>query len=180
MITCEEHMTDLQFYIHLVVSISTIVMSGVASAVVTYQLNKHRDERQLRRQKLEELFTALADFKRSFDARNFAIFQWVGNRISPEQSQELQLKYIEKSGDSRAKATMLVGVYFHEFQIALDALEATQNRISETYDQFRTMYRDAHGEAGPRFSERFEGDLHAFEAEYRKLLEIIRLSAMLV
>jgi len=53
-------MTALE--VQLIISVATILCSGVISAIVTHRLASSRAERDFRRKKLEELFVAISRY----------------------------------------------------------------------------------------------------------------------
>lgn len=172
-------MTDFQFYMHLIVSVTTIAMSGVVSAIVTYRLNKRRDERQLRRKKLEELYMAITTFKKAFDGRTVILHRWMTNHLTVDEAQSLQMEYVKKADNSRVVAGMIIAIYFHELQIDLEQFDASQNGLNGVYEQFKAAHNRVGPICGPDFLPLFEKSMDGLDTSYNRLVESIRMWAMI-
>jgi len=109
-------MTSTQVAIQLVTTILTVIGSGVASAVITYRLNRRHDEVDLRREKLEQLCLAVQGFVSHLGAYFNLQGKAANGEITIEQLSEAQIKLGPDDRHCFENAKMLMTIYFPELQ----------------------------------------------------------------
>src|SRR5690349_13017563 len=102
--------------VQLIVALLTIVMSGVASAVVTHKLNARRQDREILRQKLEQLFLAVRKYGVDL-GMHFVNYDYVMvGKLTYDQANDQHIQASAKNERSFDTATMLIAIYFPELK----------------------------------------------------------------
>src|SRR5438105_6769249 len=110
--------TELQ----LLISIATILCSGVISAIVTHKLSTGRAEREFRRKKLEALFMAVHTYCNKLFTANLMWPRVMRGEIDYNQGLDIFIKNHSEKDDSAEIAIMLINIYFPELRPALDLI----------------------------------------------------------
>lgn len=100
--------TELQ----LLISIATILCSGVISAIVTHKLSTGRAEREFRRKKLEELFMAVHTYCNKLFTANIMWPRVMRGEIDYNQGLDIFIKNNSEKDNSADTAVMLINIYF--------------------------------------------------------------------
>ncbi|MBI5048780.1 MAG: hypothetical protein HZB54_07530 [Deltaproteobacteria bacterium] len=131
-------MTEAQ----LILSVATIICSGVVSAIVTYKLNARKDERQLLRQKLEELNLAMLRFCTQLDTNFLPYISVMTGNITYNQALDIVLnsKDTEKNYD---KISMIVNIYFPQLSSNLENIHTARGAGNEVIHDFKRFYESA-------------------------------------
>jgi hypothetical protein len=122
----------------LLISLLTIVGSGVVSAYVTYRLNSRKEERQFRRQKLEQVFLASQAFQKAIFTHISDHLQMMKGRLTANQVHDLIIKRGADPGRPGDNLEMLVVIYFPRLQPTLDhlwAIREAANDVIAEYEQ---------------------------------------------
>lgn len=127
----------------LVVSLLTIAMSGVVSAVVTFRLGARRDARQLRRGKLEETFRAFHGFTNELAQHWVVILRVMDGVLAYNDALEVINARGRMGGTSHySTLCMLVAIYFPELQSHLDRLHEIRDRANDVIGAHKEVYRE--------------------------------------
>lgn len=109
--------------LQLIVSLLTIIGSGVVSAVVTYRLNARKAEREFLRAKLETLYLAIDNFTEMLSLSYLTWLPVLAGRVTAEQALEINRKSAEAFPARIHKtAEMLVSIYFPQLDPYLSAV----------------------------------------------------------
>jgi hypothetical protein len=127
----------------LVVSVLTIAMSGVVSAIVTFRLGARRDARQLRREKLEETFKAFHGFTNELGQHWVVILRVMDGALAYNDA----LDIINSRGSTGRTShystlSMLIAIYFPELQPHLDKLHEIRDRANDVISAHKEVYRE--------------------------------------
>jgi len=96
----------------LLVSLLTILASGVVSGIVTFRLNSRRDARRLRRSKLEEFYSAHSAFIRQLSADWLLHMNVMRNQISYVDALDIIVNREKAPDPPFERAETLVALYF--------------------------------------------------------------------
>ena len=118
----------------LLLPILTLVGSGVVSVMVSYRLSSSRDERNLRRSKMEEFFSALYDYcteamKAAHECEH-ALNEIKAGKRPPELSAEGS-NSINWSSEKFRHVYMLMSLYFPEYNVKVDYLRTLSYLVLE-------------------------------------------------
>jgi len=143
----------------LILSVATIICSGVISAIVTYKLNARKDETQLLRQKLEELNLAILRFCTQLDTTFLPYISAMTGKLTYNQALDIVLnsKDTEKNYD---KIAMIVNIYFPQLSSNLENIHKARDAGNEVIHDFKRFYES-------------EGS-HS-QQHYQKMIEVINL-----
>ncbi len=122
-----------------ILSVLTIVCSGVVSAIVTYKLNKKKDERQFMRQKLEELNLALLRFCTQMGSYFLNFSSVMTGKITYNQALDIVNKStnIENYYD---KISLILNIYFPQFNSHLEQIHNARDEGNEIVFDFKRFY----------------------------------------
>lgn len=143
----------------LIVSVATIICSGVVSAIVTYKLNSRKDERHLLRQKLEELNLATIRFCTQLDSNFLPYISVMTGKITYNQALDIVLKSnnTDKNYDI---ISMIVNIYFPHLSPYLDNIHKARDEGNKIIHDFKRFYQSA--------------GTHSQE-HYQKMCEVVKL-----
>jgi len=153
----------------ILIPILTILFSGLLATIVTHYLATSHQEKQFKRQKLEELYFAMDGFCTLFGTVNA---YWPG-----VMEGEIDYNFaLDKSGSDMKKnerfhqtAEMLVNIYFPALLPNFDAIMARRDSVNEILSVFRKQYKTS----GPDLSNRkfiapFNQAMLDFDAEHTR------------
>jgi hypothetical protein len=122
------------------IAVLTILLGGVVSGMVTHRLETSRARQELRRQKLEQLYTAVHGFSTMLIQMPMAYSQVMAGKIDYNQGLDLLTDITkEKTGDHET-AIMLVNIYFPELIKPLEAIFAQRDLCNAIQGNFRQEY----------------------------------------
>ena len=140
--------------VQLALGLVTVLLSGVVSGYVTYQLNTRRDARQLRRQKLEAAYEAFNGFTTSLISHWLPYMAVMENSLEYNQALDITIKGDKPKSNDLRTLEMLIAIYFPAFQRHLDELIKTRDLAGQILREHKEMYR----EVGPHdASEQYTG-----------------------
>ena len=139
--------TEQQIQIGL--SLLTVLSSGVVSATVTYMLNKRREERQLFRKKLEELYLATHKFENLLGGHLLLYLKGIDGKLDLNQVNDCQIEDNKRRGreSSCDDAMMLIAIYFPQLQKEWDDFLKVRDAGSEICATWAQTQRE--GRPGP-------------------------------
>jgi hypothetical protein len=127
----------------LLVSLLTIVASGVVSGIVTYRLNARRDARRLRRTKLEEFYGAHSAFIRQLSTDWLLHMRVMRNQISYNDALDIIVNREKTADPPFERAEILVALYFPEldgqFQQLLELRDAAATAINFHKQEYKKI-----------------------------------------
>jgi hypothetical protein len=167
----------------IVISLLTILCSGLVSAIVTHRLATSRQEREFKRQKLESLYFSIEGFCLTFVIFHF---YWPGVMDGKIDYNTALTKQIEAGGDQKNErhhqtAEMLVNIYFPALIPNFGALMTRRDAVNKIVSVFQERYK----KIGPVASNRefmlpFNQAILDFNAEHsrfnRELFKIAKAS----
>lgn len=130
----------------LCVGLATVLTSGLVSSIVTYRLNRSKEQTFFMRQKAEALYLAADEFGRDFGAHLLTYLPVARGDIDYNQMLDLQIaKPAKKQQGGAETMTMLVSIYFPEVQPQLDALLKQRDLWSELRSAHKAAYKEGEG-----------------------------------
>jgi hypothetical protein len=128
--------------IQILLSLATIVMSGVMSAIVTFRLNARRGEKEFRRQKLEQFYMAASGYCNRLGCNFFAYLPVMEQAITFNDA----LDIVNKAGKDEERrfehANMLIAIYFPHFQAAFDEVLRCRDTLNGILGDFKRSYKN--------------------------------------
>jgi hypothetical protein len=119
----------------LILGFATILASGVTSSMVTYRLNRNRNQTVFLREKAEQLYLSADEFGKTFSMQIITYLPLLNGRIDYNQVLDMQIEQgpaAKKYGGAETM-TMLVEIYFPSVRPALEEVwkaRDTFNRIT--------------------------------------------------
>ena len=148
----------------LLLSILTILASGVVAGVVTFRLNAARDARRMRREKLEATYMAHSGFLRQLDLGWMPYMAVMANELSYNDALDIA---INKQTGTEPKhfehLAMLVALYFPELQEGLARLVEIRDRAAAIIQTHKDEYKSV-GPHVSKFREEMVRLVHALNA----------------
>jgi len=126
--------------IQIIVSVATILCSGVVSAVVTHKLSAGRAEREFRRKKLEELYFAVHTYCSKLFSANIVWPRVMRGQITYNEANDLIIKNHDKEDKSHDIAQMLINIYFPKLRPHLQAIMQRRDQINQIHSEFKKTY----------------------------------------
>jgi hypothetical protein len=154
----------------LIISVLTIVCSGVISAVVVHKLATSRAEREFRRKKLEELYSAVHRYCNHLTTANLMWLRVMSGELNYNEGLELLLKQTGHLNDrSHETAVMLINIYFPELRQSFQALLERRDRITGIHSQFKAAYKEK--EPCEQFRSPFAQELLGIDADEKAITD---------
>ena len=137
--------------------VAAIATSGAFSALVTYQLNRSKEQTFFMRKKAEELYLAADEFGREF-GKNVVIFQSVlENRLTYNQMLDLEGENAPKKERGGAETMEMISrIYFPHLERELSEMFAARDEYAGLRSQHNVVYK-AGKEDGTPWLGRFRG-----------------------
>src|ERR1035437_4500616 len=132
-------MTALE--IQLIVSLATILCSGVVSAIVTHKLSSGRAEREFKRRKLEELYIAVHRYCTKLVTANIVWPEVMRGKIDYNQALDLFIKNNSEKDESSRTAMMIINIYFSELLPSFEAILRQRDEINRIQSDFKKVYQ---------------------------------------
>ena len=153
----------------LLISIATILCSGVVSTVITHRLSTGRAEREFRRKKLEELFVAIHRYCTKLTTWNLVSLRVMRGELDYSQAQQIRTESHTAEDNSHETIIMLINIYFPELLPAFDAVLKRRDQINRIQHEFRDAYR--RGESGEPFAHPLAQELTAIDVDEKRITE---------
>ena len=164
--------------IQLVVSVATILCSGVISAIVAHKLSSGRAEREFNRKKLEELYIAVHRYCAKLFTANMVWSEVMRGKIDYNQGLELFIKSHGEKDESQQTAMMIINIYFPQLRPSFDVILQQRDRINGIHSDFKAAY--LRGEPCGSFVQPFLQELKGIDDGEKKLMEeLFRISKSL-
>jgi hypothetical protein len=161
--------------LQLLISIATILCSGVISAIVTHRLSTGRAEREFRRKKLEELYIAVHTYCNKLFTANIMWPRVMRGEIDYNQGLDIFIENNSEKDNSADTAVMLINIYFPELRPALDLILRRRDQINRITSDFKRTYQ--RGEPCESFLGPLLGELSAIDTDEKRLTdELFRIS----
>jgi hypothetical protein len=158
--------------VQILIPLLTILLSGLVATVVTHYLATSHQEKQFRRQKLEQLYFSMDGFCTWFVAFNA---YWPGvmdGKIDYHTALNRQIemgKDKNKNERPHQTAEMLVNIYFPALLPNFDAIVARRDSVNESFSAFRKQYKTSGPDASNRkFIAPFNQAMRDFDAEHSR------------
>jgi len=133
------------------VSILTIVMSGVAATAVTYLLNSRKEQVFFMRKKAEDLYLAAEGFDKNLSIHFLRALPLLNDKIDYNTYHDLIISSDNKDGGEKHETVlMLVQIYFPETEPEFNAWMAAKEKLNRILTTHKRAY-----EAGDRDLSRF-------------------------
>lgn len=153
----------------LAVSLATIAMSGVMSAFVTYKLTKRKEDRAIKRQKLEQLYLAAHKYLLSLETHYSRYLEAMHGTITIDH---INKKMLEEGVDKERPyetAIMLQSIYFPELVDFFRDVEKVRHAAQIQIEGFREHLADG--------AKNFDGFIIALAEDHE---DIQKLSGQLI
>jgi hypothetical protein len=124
----------------IILSLITIICSGVASAIVTYKLNSSRDERQFLRKKLEEVNLAFMGYSRQLCTYFIQHQAVMAGKITFNDALDLTIKGSSDNERHHEKLSMLINIYFPHMSPHVDEIGKCREAGNDIIGEFKAAY----------------------------------------
>ena len=126
----------------LLISIVTILGSGVVSAIVSHYFTVTRAEREFKRKKLEEMFLALHKYCTSIASQNIVWPAVMRGELTYNQALDANIKGQDYAIGHFEIVEMLVNIYFSELRPDFDNILLCLARIKDIKEDFTKSYKN--------------------------------------
>lgn len=122
--------------------IAIILTSSVVAGLVTFVLNMYKEERILRRQKLESLYLYTSSWIRSLGVFGLNYGFVMKGKLTLNQVNDMIIKNGHGEKNDFENMNMLVGVYFPRLQGILDELMECRGSLNALTKEFELRYKN--------------------------------------
>lgn len=124
----------------IIISLVTIICSGVASAIVTFKLNSSRDERQFMRKKLEEVNLAFMGYCRQLGIYFLDHQAVMEGKITFNDALDLTINNKGDKERHHESLAMLLNIYFPHLTLHLDEIAKCREDGNDIISSFKAAY----------------------------------------
>jgi hypothetical protein len=165
--------------IQLIISVTTILFSGVVAAVVAHKLSSDRAEREFKRKKLEELYIAVHHYCTKLFTANIIWPEVMRGKINYDEALDLSIKnHSENDKSHETTMMMIINIYFPELLPPIEAILRQRDQINRVKSDFKQAYQ--RHEVCDSFAQPFLQELKAIDEVENKLTgELFRISRSL-
>ena len=119
--------------------IVAIITSGTVSAIISFYLTARQKEKQLRQEKLEELFICISQWIKSFGIFSLNYRGAMQGKLSLKEVYELMSKIAgSNEKDNLEKIEMIIGIYFPNLQSNYDELMSCRAYTNKVITKFES------------------------------------------
>ncbi|HJW86800.1 MAG TPA: hypothetical protein VJ440_09225 [Candidatus Brocadiaceae bacterium] len=136
--------------------IAIILTSSVVAGLVTFVLNMYKEERILRRQKLEALYLYASNWIRLLAIFGLNHGSAMRGTLTLNQVNDLIIKYGSDEKNNFENMNMLVGLYFPRLQGGIDELMKCRESLNALIKIFKQRYKNGETDGSmllPEFKE---------------------------
>lgn len=129
--------------VSLVIGLCTILASGVTSSLVTFRLNKNKDQTIFMREKAEQLYLSADAYGRVFGGHMISYFPLLEGRIDWNQMLDIHISdgSKEKEHGGAETMTMLVEIYFPSVRPALARVWEARTEFNALTAKLKRHYK---------------------------------------
>jgi hypothetical protein len=129
--------------VSLVVGLSTILASGVTSSLVTFRLNRNKDQTIFMREKAEQLYLSADAYGRVFGGHMVSYFPLLEGRIDWNQMLDIHIAdgSKEREHGGAETMTMLVEIYFPSVRPALARVWDARAEFNDLTAKLKRHYK---------------------------------------
>lgn len=160
----------------IILSVMTIICSGVASAIVTYKLNSSREERQFLRKKLEEVNLAFTGYCRQLGTHLIQHQAVMVGKITFNDALDLTIKGGSDNERNHEKLSMLLNIYFPHLSRHLDEIGKCREIGNDIISEFKAIYLNG-VTSSPKHSNGIREVVSQIDVVEEELREAIRAEA---
>lgn len=141
---------------------TTLLSSGVLATVISVSLTEAKEQRLLRRSKIEEIYLNGSAWLKSANATFLPFLKVCDGSLTYDQALDLPIKLLADTatGEQRLKMNMNIEMYERSLVPALRMVEQELAKLNEVYSGLRECYHQT-GEAS-EFLAPFRSQLLAF------------------
>lgn len=126
--------------------VGTILSSGLVSSLVTYRLNRAKDQTFFMRQKAEALYLAADSWRVMFSQHSLPHLGVAEGKFSYNDMLDLIAKAgAEKGTAGHDTMVMLTRIYFPEIEPLLDAVFTARDRFNDVSKAHKAAYLEGQG-----------------------------------
>ena len=127
----------------VLLAVLMVVCSGVVAAMVAHRLSVSRDDRAIRRQKLEQLFMAFSGFCKLLVSEHAHYAKVMMGEISYNQALDITINRHRSDEENRHYETirMLVSLHFEHLKEYAGQVHDVRDRISTILGAFKDQYK---------------------------------------
>ncbi|HEX5183541.1 MAG TPA: hypothetical protein VFW19_10365 [Allosphingosinicella sp.] len=142
----------------LIVGVSTVLASGVTSSIVTYRLNRSKDETMFLREKAEQLYLATDEFDKAFSSQALTYFPLLKGEIDFNQMLNMQVEWGSRPTKHGGPETMimLAEIYFPPVQPALEEVWAKRDAYNKLTSEIKWTWKEYGSVTGGGLLQRFK------------------------
>ncbi len=127
----------------LIVGLSTVLASGVASSIVTYKLNRSKEQTVFLREKAEQLYLAADEFGKAFGSQMITYFPLLEGRIDYNQMLDMQISDgATPKNFGPATMEMLVEIYFPSVRPALQNVWKKREAYNKVTAVIKSVWKE--------------------------------------
>lgn len=124
----------------------SVVLSGVTATIIASRLGREHSERELRRQKLEELYVCLFNYKQTLVV-SFLTFEFaVAGKYSFDEAERLIAEDLKNGGADFTKIHMLIDLYFPNLRKKFDEIFEQRGKVVAFLARIRKGRVESEGE----------------------------------
>ena len=136
--------------------IAIILTSSVVAGLVSFVLNMYKEERLLKRQKLEALYLHTSNWIKSLGGFGLNYGFAMKGKLTLNQVYDMTIKNSPDEKNNFENMNMLVGVYFPRLQGVLDELMKCRKSLNALTKEFELRYKNGETDGSvllPEFKE---------------------------
>jgi len=153
------------------ISLLTILFSGLLATIVTHYLATSHQEKQFRRQKLEELYFSMDGFCTFFVSFHSYWPDVMDGKIPYMAALNAQIEAGSDKKNERYHQTaeMLLNIYFPALLPSFDAIMARRDSVNKILGAFQKQYKASGPDASnSQFTGRFNQAILDFDTEHSR------------
>lgn len=124
-----------------IIPVLTILLGGVVSGMVTHRLETSRADRELRSQRLEQLYSAVHHFSSMFVSTTMVWSQVMMEKIDYGEALDMVVGITKDKSKDHETAVMLTNIYFPSLVKPLEDIFAQRDVCNSLQAAFKRKYQ---------------------------------------
>ena len=126
----------------MIISLLTVLASGITAAVVTHVLNSRKEERLLVRQKLEDLHLAVHRYSIAMSCGFMPFLRAMEGGLDYNQANDMLIQGADgKDKDAFPTIERLMGIYFPDLEPEMTPIVDSRKKLNDLKHAFKLDYQ---------------------------------------
>jgi len=131
----------MSIYIQLIIAVFTIAMSGVVASVVSHKLNENKDDRNFKRQKIENIFISFHEWSSTLSMAFIPYISVMRGELTFDDVHEMIISKGSPKEPYYQNLIMNISIYFPALKSDLDKMFEIRTNLNKVIYEYKNQYK---------------------------------------